>query len=157
MGKTSRTVWLGAAATAALLLPAAAGLAAEDWYPSKYGADDTIGAANNLSEAGVKRAAGLVKLGKSYALGVPTGPDTPAYPPRWYHITVLQLGASDGATLGSNQATSYDDMLTTYMGVGKKIVYQLIEFGEIRAVKSKGAVLIEKASVDAFRASGKLT
>jgi excisionase family DNA binding protein len=45
----------------------------------------------------------------------------------------------------------------TYMGVGKKIVYQLIEFGEIRAVKNKGAVLIEKASVDAFRASGKLT
>lgn len=45
----------------------------------------------------------------------------------------------------------------SYMGVGKKIVYQLIEFGEIRAVKNKGAVLIEKASVDAFRASGKLT
>jgi excisionase family DNA binding protein len=45
----------------------------------------------------------------------------------------------------------------TYMGVGKKVVYQLIEFGEIRAVKNKGAVLIEKASVDDFRASGKLT
>jgi excisionase family DNA binding protein len=45
----------------------------------------------------------------------------------------------------------------TYMGVGKKIVYQLIEFGEIRAVKNKGAVLIEKASVDTFRTSGKLT
>jgi excisionase family DNA binding protein len=45
----------------------------------------------------------------------------------------------------------------TYMGVGKKVVYQLIEFGEIRAVKNKGAVLVEKASVDAFRASGKLT
>ena len=44
-----------------------------------------------------------------------------------------------------------------YMGVGRKVVYQLIEFGEIRAVKNKGAVLIEKASVDAFRASGKLT
>ena len=45
----------------------------------------------------------------------------------------------------------------SYMGVGKQIVYQLIEFGEIRAVKNKGTVLIEKASVDAFRASGKLT
>ena len=44
-----------------------------------------------------------------------------------------------------------------YMGVGKKVVYQLIEFGEIRAVRKKGAVLLEKASVDAFRASGKLT
>ena len=44
-----------------------------------------------------------------------------------------------------------------YMGVGRKIVYQLLEFGEIRAVKNKGAVMVEKASVDAFRASGKLT
>ncbi len=44
-----------------------------------------------------------------------------------------------------------------YMGVGRKIVYQLIEYGEIRAVKNKGSVMIEQASVDAFRASGKLT
>ena len=44
-----------------------------------------------------------------------------------------------------------------YMGVGRKIVYQLIEYGEIRAVKSKGSVVIEKDSVDAFRVSGKLT
>ena len=44
-----------------------------------------------------------------------------------------------------------------YMGVGRKIVYQLIEYGQIRAVKNKGSVVIEKASVDAFRASGKLT
>jgi excisionase family DNA binding protein len=44
-----------------------------------------------------------------------------------------------------------------YMGVGRKIVYQLIEYGQIRAVKNKGSVVIEKASIDAFRASGKLT
>ena len=44
-----------------------------------------------------------------------------------------------------------------YMGVGRKIVYQLIEYGQIRALKNKGSVVIEKASVDEFRASGKLT
>ena len=44
-----------------------------------------------------------------------------------------------------------------YMGVGRKIVYHLIEYGQIRAVKNKGSVVIEKASVDIFRASGKLT
>ena len=105
-----------------LLIFSAGALAqAAAWYPSRYGADDTIGAANNLSEQGVLAAAGLVKLGKTYALGVPTGPETPAYPPRWYHMTVLQLGASDGATIGSNKATSYDDLLTTYMGIGSQI------------------------------------
>ena len=44
-----------------------------------------------------------------------------------------------------------------YMGVGRKVVYQLIENGEIRAVKNKGRVEIEKASVDEFRATGRLT
>ena len=44
-----------------------------------------------------------------------------------------------------------------YLGVGRKIVYQLLEFGELRAVKKRGAVLIEKESIDAFRSSGKLT
>ena len=44
-----------------------------------------------------------------------------------------------------------------YMGVGKKIIYQLLEFDAIRAVKQRGAVLVEKKSLDEFRASGKLT
>ena len=44
-----------------------------------------------------------------------------------------------------------------YLGVGKPIVYQLIDFNEIHAVRKRGAVLVEKKSLDAFRASGKLT
>lgn len=43
------------------------------------------------------------------------------------------------------------------LGVGKTVIYQLIDTGEIRAVKGKGgAVLIEKRSLDEFRASGRL-
>ena len=49
----------------------------EDWYPSKYGEGDTLGAINNLSPAGVVKATQLVKTGKTYPLGVVTGPDTP--------------------------------------------------------------------------------
>lgn len=44
-----------------------------------------------------------------------------------------------------------------YLGVGRKIVYQLIEFDEIRAIKDKGTVMIEKRSLELFRNSGKLT
>lgn len=44
-----------------------------------------------------------------------------------------------------------------FMGVGKSIVYQLIEFGELVATKEHGKILIEKRSVDLFRKSGKLT
>ncbi len=43
-----------------------------------------------------------------------------------------------------------------YLGVGRKVVYQLIEWGEVRAVKTSGTAMIEKRSLDEYRASGKL-
>lgn len=42
-----------------------------------------------------------------------------------------------------------------YLGVGKKVVYQLIEFGQVRAVRESGAVLVEQRSLDELRNSGK--
>ena len=44
-----------------------------------------------------------------------------------------------------------------YLGVGRKVIYQMIEFDQIRAVRENRAVLIEKRSLDDFRASGQLT
>jgi excisionase family DNA binding protein len=44
-----------------------------------------------------------------------------------------------------------------YLGVGRKIIYQLIEWGQLRAVKVRGSVQIEKRSLEEFKASGKLT
>lgn len=91
------------------------------WYPSKYGAADTIGALNELSADKTKQAAELVKLGKTYALGVETGPDSPAYSPRTYSMTVLQLDDGMGTPRGSNKATGNDDLLTFWMGIGSQI------------------------------------
>lgn len=42
-----------------------------------------------------------------------------------------------------------------YLGVGRKIVYQLLDFGEIRAVRQRGKIIIDPCSLEAFRASGK--
>ena len=67
---------------AVLTLLAGTAQAGGSWYPSKYGTDDTIGALNELSPEKTLQASGLVKLGKTYALGVETGPDSPAYSPR---------------------------------------------------------------------------
>lgn len=91
------------------------------WFPSKYGAEDTMGAINNLSAAKVKQAARLVTTGKTYPLGVETGPDSPAYPPRSYSMTVLQLDDGMGTPLGSNKATGNDDLMTLWMGIGSQI------------------------------------
>ena len=75
---------------------------------SKYGADDTLGAINNLSPEKVLQATRLVKHGKTYRLGVTTGPTSPAYPPRSYSMTVLQLDDGTGTPLGTNNATGND-------------------------------------------------
>jgi excisionase family DNA binding protein len=42
-----------------------------------------------------------------------------------------------------------------YIGVGKKVIYQLIEFDEIRAVRQRGKVMIDRSSLEAFHHSGK--
>ncbi len=44
-----------------------------------------------------------------------------------------------------------------YLGVGRKKVYELIEWGEIKALKLGRSVQIERDSLDRFRESGKLT
>ncbi|MEM7348242.1 MAG: cyclase family protein [Chloroflexota bacterium] len=94
---------------------------AEDWYPSKYGKDDTLGAINNLSPEKVLQAAKLIKTGKTYALGVDTGPDTPAFPPRSFSMTILQPDDGEGTPLGVNKTTYNDDLLFTWIGIGSQI------------------------------------
>lgn len=103
----------------AILAFATAALAADPWFPSKYGKDDTIGAANNLSPAGVIEAAKLVKTGKTYSLGVTVGPDTPAYGTRNFQI--FTEASIIGTPLGTNKATGNDDFLATWLGIGSQI------------------------------------
>ncbi len=102
-------------------LLATAALGEESWFPSRYGAADRVGAANNLSAAGTKRAAQLVRAGKTYSLGMTTGPDSLAYPPRKYGIVITQSNDGTGPRIGENLATSNDDILMTYMGVGSQL------------------------------------
>jgi excisionase family DNA binding protein len=44
-----------------------------------------------------------------------------------------------------------------YLGVGRKMVYGLIERGEIAAVRAGGSTLVEKKTLDQFRERGTLT
>ena len=106
---------------AVLLLALVPAAHAADWYPSRYGADDTLGAINNLSPEKVVQAARLVTEGKTYPLGVETGPDSPAYPPRSYSLTVLQPGDGTGSLMGTNRASGNDDLLHFWMGIGSQI------------------------------------
>ena len=44
-----------------------------------------------------------------------------------------------------------------YLGVRRRKVYELIEWGELKAVKLGRSVQIQKDSLDRFRESGRLT
>ena len=43
-----------------------------------------------------------------------------------------------------------------YLGVGRKIVYQLLEYGELRAVRERGKIYIDPCSLKEFRSQGKM-
>ena len=43
-----------------------------------------------------------------------------------------------------------------YLGVGRKEIYKLLEFGELRAVREHGKILIDPCSLREFRNKGKM-
>lgn len=110
---------------AGLLAAATAGVspatAQQNWFPSKYGAQDEIGAANLLTPQRAMEAAKLVTTGKTYPLGIEVGRTTPAFPPRSFSVTIVQPGQVHGATLGETKLTYNDDIVMGWMGVGSQL------------------------------------
>ncbi|MBC52945.1 MAG: polyketide cyclase [Gammaproteobacteria bacterium] len=97
-----------------------AGLAsAQDWVPSRFGADDRIGAANNLSREAVLAAASLIQTGQVYSLGIDTEEGAPAYGGRTYDIDIIASGAN--VPVGADVVTSNDERVTTSFGIGSQI------------------------------------
>ncbi len=91
---------------------------AEEWYPSRYGADDVIGAANNLSEDKVQSASTLVEQGKVYSLAVDLNSQWPAIRGREFHLDVRM---SMIRPLGPNQLTGHDDLLISHLALGTSV------------------------------------
>jgi kynurenine formamidase len=108
-------------ATAALSFAGAA-LAQGQWYPSKWGPNDEIGAANYLTPKVALDAAKLVKTGKTYSLGITVNTSTPAYPPRTCSIYIVQPGQQGSADgLGPTKTTYNDDILNCWTGIGTQM------------------------------------
>jgi kynurenine formamidase len=93
----------------------------EGWWDSPWGEADRLGNVNNLSAEGVKKAAGLVKTGKVYALGVPTAPESAAYGTRKYTVERQPGPNADFTPNGSQRVTSFDERITSSMGIGTQI------------------------------------
>ncbi|MDM0111645.1 cyclase family protein [Variovorax sp. J22R133] len=116
--KGIRSSLIGAAALSLSL-----GVAAQaNWYPSKFGANDEIGAANYLTPAVALNAAKLVKTGKVYSLGITVSTTTPAFPPRTCAIYIVQPGQTGSAEgLGPTHTTYNDDILNCWNGIGTQL------------------------------------
>jgi kynurenine formamidase len=93
----------------------------ESWWDSPWGEQDRLGNVNNLSAEGVKKAAGLIKTGKVYALGVPTAPESAAYGTRVYQVERAPGPNADYTPNGSQRVTSFDERVVTSMGIGTQI------------------------------------
>jgi kynurenine formamidase len=95
--------------------------AGQDWTKSKWGPADEIGAANYITPELVVKAAQLVKVGKTYHLGIETNSKTPAFPPRSFKITIVQPGQAGIPGLGPNKATYNDDIVDGWVGIGSQL------------------------------------
>ena len=112
---------LSLAALALLPLLAAAPAQAQNCTPSKWGANDQIGALNNITPANVLEATKLVKRGKSIRMGIETNSRTPAYPPRTFSLTVLSPGQENGVSLGATKTNYNDDIIMGWVGIGSQL------------------------------------
>ena len=64
---------------------------------------------------------GLIKTGKTYALGIPVDSKTPAYPPRAFKITIVQPGQAGIPGLGPSKTTYNDDIIEGWVGIGSQL------------------------------------
>ncbi|WP_416898119.1 MAG: cyclase family protein [Minwuia sp.] len=114
-----------------LLIGAGLGLAlaaspalAQDCQPSKYGADDEIGAANLVTPERVMAATKLVKKGMTHPLGIVVDPNMPAFPPRGMMLQIVSPGQQNGRTLGQDfgwDSIYNDDIAQLWFGIGPQI------------------------------------
>jgi len=109
------------AATAALALTAGSAIAKEDCKPSKWGANDEIGAANLVTPERTKAALKLVKQGKTLPLGIVIDSTTPAFPPRSLSLEVVQPNQQGGQRLFGYKGSYNDDIVQMWNGIGPQI------------------------------------
>jgi kynurenine formamidase len=91
------------------------------WYPSRFGAEDEIGAANLITPERVLKAAALIKTGRTYPLAVPVSKDLPAFRHRSFKLYNIQPGEQAGKTTGPNQFTFNDELAVAWTGVGTQL------------------------------------
>ena len=109
---------------AATLLLAGGAAMAQECQPSKWGADDEIGAANLVTPERVLEALKLVKKGETHPLGIVIDPNIPAFPPRKMMLQVVQPNQQYDRALKQDfgwPIVYNDDVAQLWWGMGPQI------------------------------------
>ena len=107
-----RSRWLLAAAAVAAVAATAALGQADRWYPSRWGATDQRGAANDLTPAKVLEAKNLIKTGTVYQLGHAYESGMPLFGTRHFSLRIPQTFGP----MGSNNMTYHDEVISGELG-----------------------------------------
>ena len=106
----------------------------ENWWPSKWGADDKAGSANHTkNSANIKRALATIKQNKSLTIGKYYHREAPAFGPRGWNMTIP--GTPTGGPFGKNALIYHDELVYTEIG---QIQTQFDGPGHIGVNTSKG-------------------
>jgi kynurenine formamidase len=84
------------------------------WWPSKWGADDQMGASNHMTPAKTLEAASLIKTGKVYPIGHVYEPEMPLFGKRVWALRIP--GAPTGGAFADNKVIWNDEFLATEIG-----------------------------------------
>lgn len=115
---------LAVSAGLAIAFGGASGALAAECKPSKWGADDEIGAANYVTPQQVLDAVKLVEKGESHPLGIVIDPNMPAFPPRKMMLQIVQPNQQYGRSLSQDfgwPVVYNDDVTQLWWGTGPQI------------------------------------
>jgi kynurenine formamidase len=90
------------------------------WYPSRYGADDELGSANELTPQRTLRALQIPRQGTIFQLAQLLEPGIPAYPPRGWSQLILAHGALDDMVLApdTTRPSYFEEQVTQTYQIG---------------------------------------
>jgi kynurenine formamidase len=109
----------------------------ENWFPTKWGADDKAGSANHVKNtANIKRALATIKQFKAITIGKYYHREAPAFGARSWQMSIP--GTPTGGPFGKNALIYHDELLTTEIG---QISTQFDGPGHIGVNTSKGPMM----------------
>ena len=96
----------------AVVFMACASVAQDNWYPSRWGAEDQRGAANRITPAKVLEAKNLISRGQTYQLGRVYEAGMPLFGTRHYSLRIPKVFGPNG----TNQMYYHDEIISGELG-----------------------------------------